>query len=81
MSGALTGRRLLDASTGSSGVAYAVFGAAADIPVTICIPENTSNETKHMLHTLGVELIETDSTIGYMDRKRKKQKTFKGKSR
>ena len=77
VSGALTGRRLLDASTGSSGVAYAVFGAAADIPVTICIPENTSNETKHMLHTLGVELIETDSTLGYSGAREKAKRLSK----
>ena len=58
-SGALRGRRLLDASSGNTGIAYAIFAAASGIPVTLCIPENASKERKHILRSLGVELILT----------------------
>merc|ERR1711871_1207209 len=69
-SGALRGRRLLDASSGNTGIAYAIFAAAAGIPVTLCIPENASKERKHILRSLGVELILTspfESTDGSQD--------------
>lgn len=54
------GKRLLDASSGNTGIAYAVFAAVAGIPFTLCIPKNASAERKHILETLGVELIFTD---------------------
>ena len=69
-SGALRGRRLLDASSGNTGIAYAIFAAAAGIPVTLCIPENASKERKHILKSLGVDLILTspfESTDGSQD--------------
>ena len=66
--GELTARRhLLDASSGNTGIAYAVFAAVAGIPYTLCIPENASKERKHILETLGVNLIYTspfESTDG-----------------
>ncbi len=67
-SGELTTRRhLLDASSGNTGIAYAVFAAVAGIPYTLCIPENASKERKHILETMGVNLIYTspfESTDG-----------------
>lgn len=56
VSGALRGKRLLDASSGNTGIAYAIFSAAAGIPVTLCVPENASMERKHILRALGVDL-------------------------
>ena len=56
VSGALRSRRLLDATSGNTGVAYAIFAAAAGIPVTLCLPENSSKERKHILRALGVDL-------------------------
>ena len=64
VSGALRGRTLLDATTGNTGLAYAIFSAAAGIPVTLCIPENASKQTQHMLRTLGAELILTSAEEG-----------------
>jgi S-sulfo-L-cysteine synthase (O-acetyl-L-serine-dependent) len=56
VSGALRGRSLLDATSGNTGIAYAIFSAAAGIPVTLFIPENASKERKHILRALGVDL-------------------------
>lgn len=64
VSGALRGKRLLDASSGNTGIAYAIFAAASGIPVTLCIPENASKERKHMLLALGVEIIYTSPYEG-----------------
>ena len=56
VSGALQGRRLLDATSGNTGIAYAIFSAVAGIPVTLFLPENASKERKHILRALGVDL-------------------------
>ena len=66
ISGALNGRRLIDASSGNTGIAFGIFGAIANIPVTICIQEDSTKETKHMLRTLGVEIIETNASDGIL---------------
>lgn len=52
-------RRLLDATSGNTGIAYASLAASCGIRVTLCIPENASRERKSMLNAMGVELIET----------------------
>lgn len=49
-------KHLLDASSGNTGIAYAQVGAALGIPVTLCLPENASEERKHILRALGVDL-------------------------
>jgi cysteine synthase B len=38
----LPAKRLLDASSGNTGIAYAMLGAAAGVRVTICLPGNAS---------------------------------------
>jgi cysteine synthase B len=62
--GALPGRRLLDASSGNTAVAYAMLGAAAGIGVTVCVPANASAERRVLLRMYGAELIETDPLEG-----------------
>lgn len=57
-------KRLLDASSGNTGIAYAVFAAAAGIPLTLCVPENASKERKHLLKALGAEVIYTSPFEG-----------------
>ncbi|WP_138431147.1 PLP-dependent cysteine synthase family protein [Fodinibius saliphilus] len=47
---------LLDASSGNTGIAYAHIGARLGIPVTLCLPENASEERKQILKALGVKL-------------------------
>jgi S-sulfo-L-cysteine synthase (O-acetyl-L-serine-dependent) len=62
--GLLPGRRLLDASSGNTGIAYAMLGAAAGIDVTICLPGNASPERKALLEVYGAEVILTDRLDG-----------------
>jgi cysteine synthase B len=58
------GRRLLDSTSGNMGIAYATFGAALDVPVTLALPSNASRERIAMLRALGAELILTDPSEG-----------------
>lgn len=62
--GALPRRRLLDASSGNTAVAYAMLGAAADIGVTVCVPTNVSSERRILLRMYGAEVIDTDPLEG-----------------
>src|SRR5437763_8896369 len=67
-SGALTpGRTIHDATSGNTGIAYAMVGAARGYAVKLCVPENASPERKLMLRALGAELVLTsplESTDG-----------------
>ncbi|MDX1638043.1 MAG: PLP-dependent cysteine synthase family protein [Balneolaceae bacterium] len=56
------GKHLLDASSGNTGIAYAHIGAALGIPVTLCLPENASEERKQILRSLGVNIRFTSRT-------------------
>ncbi len=58
------GRRLLDSTSGNMGIAYAMFGAAMGIGVTLCIPANASPERLAILRAYGAELILTDPLEG-----------------
>jgi cysteine synthase B len=62
--GYLPARRLLDASSGNTAVAYAALGAAAGVGVTVCVPSNVSSERRTLLRTHGAELLETDPLEG-----------------
>ena len=63
--GSLTpGKRLLDSTSGNMGIAYATFGAALGISVTLAVPANASPERVSILRTLGAELILTDPLEG-----------------
>jgi cysteine synthase B len=59
------GRRLLDSSSGNAGIAYAMFGAALGIPVTLVVPGNASQERLQRIAAHGAELILTDPQEGY----------------
>ncbi|PIB35652.1 cysteine synthase [Reichenbachiella sp. 5M10] len=61
-----TGKTLLDASSGNTGLAYATICARLGIPVTICLPENASWERKKLLKGLGVNIVYT-SKFGSSD--------------
>src|ERR1700674_960068 len=64
-SGKLTsGRILLDSTSGNTGIAYAMIGAAQGFPVTLCMPENVSVERKRILHAYGANIIYTDPADG-----------------
>ena len=54
------GMSILDASSGNTGIAYAMIGAARGYPVTLCLPKNASRQRKQILKSFGVNVIETD---------------------
>ncbi|HEX2252921.1 MAG TPA: cysteine synthase family protein [Thermoanaerobaculia bacterium] len=60
----LPGRRILDATSGNTGIAYALIGAARGWPVTLCLPANASPERKRILAAYGAELVITDPLEG-----------------
>ena len=62
--GVLPGKRLLDASSGNTAIAYAMLGAARGIGVTVCVPANASAERKALLEAFGAEVVFTDSLEG-----------------
>jgi len=62
--GELPAKRVLDASSGNTAIAYAMLGAAAGIGVTMCVPANASAERKALLETYGAEVIFTDPLDG-----------------
>jgi cysteine synthase B len=64
-SGALTaGRTILDASSGNTGIAYAMIGAARGYRVSICMPANVTPERMRTLRAYGAEVVLTDPLEG-----------------
>src|SRR3954471_6558045 len=60
-SGRLTpDKTIIDATSGNTGIAYAMVGAARGYKVTLCMPENASPERKLILRALGATLILTN---------------------
>lgn len=60
-SGKLTpGKIILDATSGNTGIAYAMLGAARGYKVRLCIPKNVTPERKKILAAYGAELIFTN---------------------
>jgi cysteine synthase B len=55
---------ILDATSGNTGIAYAMIGAARGYRVRLCLPGHASFERKRMLRVYGAELIETDPREG-----------------
>lgn len=55
---------LLDATSGNTGIAYAMLGAAEGFPVTLCMPENVSRERKQILQGYGANILYTDPADG-----------------
>ena len=58
------GKILLDSTSGNTGIAYAMIGAAQGFPVTLCMPENVSVERKRILQAYGANIIYTDPADG-----------------
>ena len=58
------GKILLDSTSGNTGIAYAMHGAALRFPVTLCVPENVSPERKRILQAYGANIIYTDPAEG-----------------
>jgi len=58
------GKILLDSTSGNTGIAYAMIGAAQGFPVTLCMPTNVSLERKRILRAYGANIIYTDPGEG-----------------
>jgi cysteine synthase B len=64
-SGALTPDKvLLDATSGNTGIAFAMLGAARGYRVRLCVPANVSGERRRLLSIFGADLVETDPMEG-----------------
>ncbi len=63
-SGALQpGNVILDATSGNTGISYAMIGAVRGYRVKLCLPANASSERKHILNAYGAELVLTDPAL------------------
>lgn len=58
------GKSLLDSTSGNTGIAYAMLGAAYGIPITLCMPSNVSKERKRILRAYGAKIVYTDPGEG-----------------
>ena len=60
----VAGKTIMDATSGNTGIAYAMMGAAMDFKVTLCVPTNVTPERKRILRAYGAELVFTDPLEG-----------------
>lgn len=58
------GKTILDATSGNTGIAYAMIGAALGYPVKLCLPDSASRERKRILVALGAEMVITPGDEG-----------------
>src|SRR3954447_17507325 len=58
------GKTLIDATSGNTGIAYAMIGAERGYHVKLALPKNASPERKQSLLAYGAELVLTDPTEG-----------------
>ncbi|HEV2273539.1 MAG TPA: pyridoxal-phosphate dependent enzyme [Acidobacteriaceae bacterium] len=79
--GLLAGRHLLDATSGNTGIAYAMLGAAQGFPVTLCMPSNVSLERKRILSAYGANIVWTDPADGSDGAIRQARELARDKSR
>jgi cysteine synthase B len=70
------GQTLLDSTSGNTGIAYAMLGAAEGFPVTLCMPSNVSLERKRILQAYGAEIVYTDPAEGSDGALRKAREMF-----
>ncbi|MBI3766848.1 MAG: cysteine synthase family protein [Ignavibacteriales bacterium] len=64
-SGILTREKtIIDATSGDTGIAYAMIGSALGYNVTLALPSNASEERKHVLRAYGAEILFTDPLSG-----------------
>ncbi len=55
---------ILDATSGNTGIAYAMIGAARGFRVRLCMPENVTPERKKVLRAFGAEVVFTSAMDG-----------------
>ena len=57
------GMTILDATSGNTGIAYAMIGASRGYRVKVCLPRNAGAKRKQILRHYGVEIVETDPML------------------
>ena len=57
------GITILDATSGNTGIAYAMIGASRGYAVKVCLPKNASPARKRILRSYGVEIVDTDPML------------------
>ncbi len=60
----IPGKVILDATSGNTGIAYAMIGASKGYAVTLCLPGNVTPERKRILRAFGAELVMTNPLEG-----------------
>ena len=64
-SGKLTKEKsILDATSGNTGISYAMIGAALGYKVVLCLPKNASHERKRIMRAFNAQIIETSPLEG-----------------
>jgi cysteine synthase B len=58
------GMTLLDASSGNTGIAYAMVAAARGYQLVLCLPKNASMERRQLLASYGATIVDTDPLEG-----------------
>lgn len=58
------GKTIIDATSGNTGIAYAMIGAALGYPVELCLPDSASHERKRILTAYGARLVLTPGDEG-----------------
>ena len=58
------GRTLIDATSGNTGIAYAMLGSAYGVRVRLALPANASPERQQILRAYGADLVLTDPMDG-----------------
>ncbi len=69
-------RVILDATSGNTGIAYAMIAAASGYRVKLCLPSNASEERKRILKAYGAEIVFTDPGEGSDGAIRKAREIF-----
>ena len=58
------GKTIIDATSGNTGISYAMIGAAMGYPVKLCLPDSASQERKRILAAFGAGMIITPGDEG-----------------
>jgi len=70
-------KTILDATSGNTGIAYAMIGAAKGYKIKLCLPANASHERKRILKAYGAEIVFTDPGEGSDGAIRKCREVYK----
>jgi len=73
-----SGKVILDATSGNTGIAYAMIGAALGYRVKLCLPNSASPERKRILQAYGVEIVYTPGDEGTDGAIRRVREIYKG---